>query len=183
MLVALARAAEYVLTVGLAAPRFLVPSYAQQALPCAYAVVGLRARARPGGPRMVVTGALVAALLAHLAIQLDVVLVHVKPPVARFDRQMRADAGALHAFGVRRRCIVLGQPGFNEALAYATGCSNVPRLATSVQHLRALGRDVVWLGPTTPPARYGTRWRRVVLPGPSSRTVQVAYLGIGARPG
>ena len=183
VLVALATAAQYVLTVGYAAPRFLIPAYALLALPCAYALVGLLARARRGRTRTVLAGALLAVLLAHLAVQVDVVLVHVKPPVARFDHRMRADAAALHALGVRRRCIVLGQPGDNEALAYAAGCSNVPTRAASVRRLRALGRDVVWLGPTPPPARYGSGWRRVVLPWPGAGTAQVAYVALASRSG
>lgn len=187
VLVALTSAAQYVLTVGYAAPRFLIPSYALLALPCASALVGLCARVRRGRPRVVVTAALVAVLLAHVAIQLDVVLVHVKPPVARFDRRMRVDAAALHARGVRRNCVVLGQPGYNEALAYAAGCSNVPANAKAVRNLRAQGRDAVWLGPSKPPVRYGSGWRRVALPGAGAGTAQVAYLRLASdsahRPG
>jgi hypothetical protein len=178
LLVALTGAAQYLFTVGYAAPRFLIPSYALLALPCASAATQLRARASRGRPRIALTGALVGALLAHAFVQVDVVLADVKPPAARFSRQVQADAAALHKLGVRTPCIVLGQPSWNEALAYAARCRNVPRTAATVQELRARGSYVVWLGPSAPPARYGASWRQIALPGPSSTVTQMAYLGV-----
>lgn len=179
--VAVASGAQYLLTVGYAAPRFLIPAYALLALPCASAIVGLRARAGRRRARIAVTTALIGALVAHIAIQVDVVVSHVAPQLVRFNRQMRLDAVALHVLDVRRPCVVLGQPSWNEALAYATGCRNVPRDATSLRRLRAGGTHVVWLGPSAPPARYGSRsgWRRVRLPGRSATGRQVAYLSVG----
>ncbi|MDT7575139.1 MAG: hypothetical protein QOH17_1472, partial [Pseudonocardiales bacterium] len=188
LVVAVATAAQYLLTVGYAAPRFLIPPYALLALPCASAIVRLCTRAQParagrGLIRVGVTSAFVVVLLAHLAVQGDVVIAHIRPAVTRFNRQVQADAAALHALGVRPPCVVLGQPSWNEALAYAAGCRNVPRGVGAVQRLRALGTDVVWLGPTSPPDRYGLSWRQVTLPGPTSLSPQVAYLSQASRPG
>lgn len=98
----------------------------------------------------------------------------VEPAAARFDHQMRSDAVALHTLGLRQPCVVLGQPGWSEALACASGCRNVPRAGAAIRHLRSLGTEVVWLGPTTPPVRYGPGWRQLLLPGAGA--TQVAYL-------
>ena len=72
---------------------------------------------------------------------------------------------------------MLGQASWNEALAYAARCRNVPTTAAFVR-LRARGRYMVWLGPR-PTRGVRASWRRITLPGRSSTVTQVAYLGVG----
>lgn len=180
LIVGLTTAAQYVLTVSYAAPRFLIPTYALLALPCAAGVVGLHSCIRAGRPRTVLAGALAVSLSVHIAIQADVIVRHIMPPIAGFDRKMSADAARLHALGVRGRCIVLGEPAWNSALAYSARCSNVPNTGPAVRRAIAAGAHVVWLGPGPPPAEYGTNTRRVRLPASSPGSTFVAYLVFGA---
>ena len=186
LVVGLATAAQYLLTVAYAAPRFLIPTYALLALPCASAVVGLLTRVGLGGgvrrprARLVLTGAVVAALGAQLAVQGDVLVNHIKPATASYNTWMNADAARLEALGVRAPCILLGQPAWNQALAYRAGCTNTPNRTLAVQRAIARGTHVVWLGPGAPPARYAAISRRVRLPAQTPHTTFRAYLILGS---
>lgn len=178
MLVGLAVAAEYLLTVSYAAPRFLIPTYGLLALPCAAGVVGLWARVRGHRSRIVLTGALATALAAQVVIQADVIVRHIKPSLTAFNQQMDADAHRLHSLGVRAPCIVRGQPSRNAAIAFTAGCSNVPGGAVQVNEAIKKGIRVAWIGPGAPPRLYGAPTRRVRLPAEGHHTF-VAYLFLG----
>ena len=180
MLVALAVAAEYLLTVSYAAPRFLIPTYGLLALPCAAGAVGFRARADGRRGRVVLTGALATAFAAQVVIQADVIVRHIKPSLAAFNQQMEADAVRLHSLGFRAPCIVRGQPSRNAAIAFTAGCTNVPGGAAEVHDAITKGTRVAWLGPGAPPHLYGPPTRRVRLPAEGNRTF-VAYLYLRGR--
>ena len=177
--VGLATAAQYILTVSYSAPRFLIPTYALLALPCAAGLAGLRRRVPAGRPRVLLASALAFSLAVHVAIQADVIVRHLMPPIARYDYKVSADAASLHALGVRGPCIVLGQPTWNAALAYSARCTNEPTSGPAVLRAITAGSRVVWLGPGPPPTKYGTHTRRVSLPGSVPGRTFVAYLILG----
>ena len=178
LLVGLAVGAQYILTVDYAAPRFLIPTYALLALPCAAGVVGLRDRITGRRTRIVLTGALATAMTIQLVVQADVIVRHIKPSMTAFTRQMYADADRLHAIGVRAPCIVLGLPTRNAAIAFTTGCSNVPNRTVAVRHAIAHGVAVAWIGTGAPPRPYGvvTRRARLAAGRPGHPFVAYVYL-------
>ena len=161
IVVAVASAAQYLLTVSYSAPRFLIPAYALLALPCAAAAVRLRSAARWPRVRLAVTAAFVTVFLANAAIQGTVIVRSVIPHNGAFAAQIRGDAYRLRAAGLSTNCAVVGQPQWNAALAYAVRCTNI---RPTVAQAHARGIQVVWIGAGAPPARYGLTWARVRLP-------------------
>ncbi|MBY8879055.1 hypothetical protein [Actinacidiphila acidipaludis] len=113
-------AAPYLLTVGYAAPRFLLPAYALLALPVAECLRWLVMA--PGGRWRPLPTALVAlALCGHLAVQLGVL-----HGVTRNNRVLSgkyaAVAARLHSHGVRPPCVLSGDNAV--PIAYYSGCAS-----------------------------------------------------------
>jgi hypothetical protein len=110
-----------------------------------------------------------------------VIAARVAPPVRQFAAAVRADAEVLNGLGVRGPCLVVGQPGWEEDLAYAAGCTDVPGRRRGVRDRIEDGVVVVWLGTSPPKAAHDARWRRVDLPWLQPRRPLVAL--VGQRPG
>lgn len=166
--------ASYVIGVGYAAPRFLLPAYALAALPVAEAagwlLGGAPARFRPATAALAVVG-----VLAHLGIQahgLDIVLskqIH--------HRAVLTDVGTgLARLGVRPPCLVYGhdapQVAFyahchEQAVRHAWGGRHTPAHVSAalskgervVVVAKQADRPAHWLGP----------WRHVPLAGAGPR--------------
>jgi hypothetical protein len=148
--VAVSMAVPYLLLMGYAAPRFLLPSYALLALPVAEGARACWARAigagalgvrrpctawsprpysgRPynygpykGGWR-VVGAALVTLLAAHLVVQYQVLETALERS-RRLTRDLEATAAQLHRLGVRPPCMVTGEAAV--PVAYYAGCASL----------------------------------------------------------
>jgi hypothetical protein len=175
--------ASYLLLVGYAAPRFLIPAYALLAIPVAEL---LRAAATLGqGRRRIAAAGVVAALLAVQAGGQQMVLAR----MVRSQQSARLDfvaiSAALHGLGVRAPCTLSGEQA--PPLAFYAGCrsmqiagndasSNVGRLLgmasttrlAVVEHLGARPRYAEgWPRHafTTPSGRH---WRIYLPPGPAA---------------
>lgn len=117
--VALAAAAQYLLLVPYAAPRFLLPAYALLAVPAALGVLAAADRARRS---RTAAAALVAVLAGHLAVQ--GVLVHTHAGIQERAREdWRRIAVVLHEAGVRAPCLVTGNSAAIP-IAHTAGCSS-----------------------------------------------------------
>ncbi|MET9960028.1 hypothetical protein ABZ128_13350 [Streptomyces sp. NPDC006326] len=115
--VALFLALPYLLMIGYAAPRFLLPAYALLALPVALCLARLVAACRT---RPLALSALCAALAAHLALQFAIT--GGAAARSRADRAaFTAVAGELHRLGVRPPCLLSGTEAVRAA--FATGCA------------------------------------------------------------
>lgn len=114
--VALAAALPYFLLVPYGAPRFLLPTHALLAIPAA---LGLLAVADRG--RRVLTVAVAALLVAHLAVQLPLAFGN-----ARIQAGARGDwariTDVLYEHGVRAPCLLKGNTSVIP-IAYVSGCS------------------------------------------------------------
>ncbi|MCL2554402.1 MAG: hypothetical protein FWE75_19915 [Actinomycetia bacterium] len=113
-------AAPYLLTIGYAAPRFLLPAYALLAIPVAECARRL-AMGRSGRWRPVPTALVAVALCAHLGVQLAV-LHGVTRNNRLLSREYAAVAARLHAHGVRPPCVLSGDNAV--PVAYYTGCAS-----------------------------------------------------------
>jgi hypothetical protein len=113
--------ASYLLFVGYAAPRFLIPAYALLAIPMAELA---RAAATLGqGRRRIATAGAVAAVLAAQATGQQVVLARMvrNQQSARLDYVAISDE--LHGLGVRAPCTLSGEQA--PPLAFYTGCRSL----------------------------------------------------------
>ncbi|MBO0829056.1 MAG: hypothetical protein J2P24_14880, partial [Streptosporangiales bacterium] len=160
--------ASYIVGVGYAAPRFLLPGYGLAALPAAEAVRWL-VRGAPARLRPATVGLAVVGVLAHLGVQargLDDVLHRQAPP-----RAVVADVGAgLARLGTRPPCLVYGhdapQVAFyahchESAVKQNWGGGHTP---AGIRAARAAGQQVVVLTRQSDrPAHWLDRWRRVPL--------------------
>ena len=156
-------AAQYVFTVGYAAPRFLIPSYAALSLPVAVGTVALVRSVRRSGPRWVLLGVLGVGLVAHVVLQLHVITAHIEPGGRRAATETLASATRLRHAGVRGSCVVIGESGYSGPLAYALRCSNRrPDEAGLLADLHGSTR-VVWLRNKRPSQLWGVTWHRVHL--------------------
>jgi hypothetical protein len=180
VVVGLAMAAQYVFAVTYAAPRFLIPAYALLSLPCASGALAVVHRVRAGAPRLALGVGLTGALVANTALQVHVITAFIAPGGRSTGTEIQADANRLHQLGVRGSCLVLGSPGDNQDLAYATGCTNVPRAVPLVHEAAQDGTHVVWLNHIPPPKAYGLRWRPAQLPGRTPGAPLHVYLSAGA---
>ncbi len=166
--------AEYVFTVGYAAPRFLIPAYAALALPASSGLVIIVRSVSALRPRVTLAGAFTVLFAAHLVLQLYVITAHEGPAGRRAAAQTARSETLLRRAGVRGRCLMIGQSGNNGALAYDLRCSN---RNPGPRALRADLHDstrVVWLTDTPPSPGWGVRWQRLRLPWRSGTT---AYVG------
>ncbi|MEU7556383.1 hypothetical protein AB0B01_29360 [Streptomyces sp. NPDC044571] len=115
--VALFLAVPYLLMIGYAAPRFLLPAYGLLALPVALGLARLITACRT---RPLALGALCAALVAHLALQFAIA--GGAAARSRADRAaFTAVAGELRRLGVRPPCVLSGTEAVRAA--FATGCA------------------------------------------------------------
>jgi hypothetical protein len=114
-------AVPYLLLVGYAAPRFLLPAYALLALPVAYALRHL-VTAVAGPWRAVVAGAVALVLLAHGAVQLQILGTVMEGSLNGRDRWVRV-AEVLERHEVRPPCVLLGRE--SAPVAYLAGCDAV----------------------------------------------------------
>jgi hypothetical protein len=116
----LTAAVPYLLLIGYAAPRFLLPAYALLALPVADALWHLVRG--PGGTRRRLATSLVAAgLVGHLIIQVSVVHSVADRTVGAREEWART-ADGMHRLGVQPPCLVTGFESI--PLGYYTGCAS-----------------------------------------------------------
>ncbi|MGW4237124.1 hypothetical protein ACWEJP_09830 [Streptomyces sp. NPDC004749] len=207
-LVGLSLGVQYLLLIGYAAPRFLLPMYALLALPVAlcmaWIVRGLVQRhgrrllqwhvqrlAGTAGPQRSVrealaVSALALALVAHLAVQyavLDSAVRRGRVSAAEFGRA----AAELNRLGVRAPCVVIGEEAVR--VAHRAGCASrqVGGHDGSITPagIAALARErpvaVVVEGDDRPPA-YARGWRAVRLPRLPGRDDVRAYLSPAVPP-
>ncbi|MCX4819334.1 hypothetical protein OG883_05325 [Streptomyces sp. NBC_01142] len=182
-LAGLSLAVPYLLLIGYAAPRFLLPTYALLALPVALCLtrIGRTARARP----LVATG-LALVLGAHLAVQYAVL----DGAVAR-SRAHRAALGRVVAEldrqGVRPPCVVSGEEAVR--IAFLAGCASrqtgghdgsiTPAGIAALARTRPVA--LVMTGDGGPPA-YARHWRLRPLPDLPGVPDWRAYLSPSTRP-
>ncbi|MFJ8078585.1 hypothetical protein ACIQ7Q_32810 [Streptomyces sp. NPDC096176] len=177
-LAGLALAVPYLLLIGYAAPRFLLPAYALLALPAA---VCLGRIARAVRPRALCVTVLALALAGHLTIQYSVLQGAVdrsRENRKAFDRI----TAELHRYGVRAPCVISGVEA--PRVAFRTGCAS--RQAgghdgsITRAGLAALAdeRPVAYVveGKARPPA-FARGWRRLDLPGLPARPDLSVYVG------
>jgi hypothetical protein len=167
--------ASYLLLVGYAAPRFLIPAYALLAIPMAELVRGAATLGQ--GRWRLATAGLVAAGLAAQAAGQQLVLGH----MVRSQHKARQDFGVitaeLHALGVRAPCTLAGEQA--PVLAFYTGCrsmqiagndasTNVTGLLrqASVTRLAVVEHD-------NPRPRYTRGWLRYTFTTPTGRQWRV----------
>ncbi len=180
-----ALAAPYLFTVGYAAPRFLLPAYALLALPVAYGL--LRAcRPRPRGRRIVI-GMVAVALVAHLAIQYQLVA-STADRVRRDTADLGRVAAELHALGVRPPCVVSGTESIR--VAFRAGCASRqpygPNKSTTPEELvaTALRQPVaILVSDGAQPPSYARAWPSHPLPDLGNRTALRAYVSGAGGPG
>ncbi|MGR4880298.1 hypothetical protein ACIPUC_12785 [Streptomyces sp. LARHCF249] len=184
-LAGLSMAAPYLLLIGYAAPRFLLPAYALLALPTALCLTRMAALARP---RPVLRTGLALAVAAHLTVQflvLDSVTDRGRATHAAFDLLV-AD---LRRQGLRPPCVVSGEEAVR--IAFRAGCSSRQvgghdgSITPAELAAAARSRPVALIvRGHAPPPGYAEGWRRHVLHGPPGLPDLRAYLGpaTGARP-
>ncbi|WP_367320061.1 hypothetical protein [Streptomyces sp. HUAS ZL42] len=117
---ATAAAVPYLLLIGYAAPRFLLPAYALLAIPVADALVHL-VTASGRGLRPVVVTAVALALTGHLAVQF-VVLERTVDRTTVSHRNWSRAAADLHRSGVRPPCVLTGY--YAIPVAFYAGCAS-----------------------------------------------------------
>ncbi|MGN9795198.1 hypothetical protein ACTMTU_29425 [Streptomyces sp. OZ13] len=182
-LAGLVLAVPYLLLIGYAAPRFMLPAYALLALPVAVCLGRIAASARPRAAAAVVLG---LALVGHLAIQYAVLngtLERGRVNRKAFDRIV----SELHRNGVRPPCVVSGSVA--PPLAFHAGCASRQTGGHDGSITRAgllrLGdeRAVAYVveGRNRPPS-FIRGWRPLTLPGLPSRPELRAYLSPAAVP-
>ncbi|MFI1389074.1 hypothetical protein [Streptomyces griseoaurantiacus] len=113
-------AIPYLLLIGYAAPRFLLPAYALLSLPVAVALLRLTS-AGSGRWRTAARVLVAAGLLGHLVAQYSV-LDGVVERSAAGRRGWARTAAALHGLGVRPPCLLTGREAI--PVAYYTGCAS-----------------------------------------------------------
>jgi hypothetical protein len=153
---------EYTVSVGYAAPRFLIPAYALLALPCAEGILWLLQQV----PRRLTlaTGAVVAGLFVLQFVSQALVLSHdIDPGANAVTRAVAHQARVLRARGVRAPCSV---PGVTvNQLAYELGCGNRPHIPSVTEQQVQSGIQVVHIGVNRPrPGEYWSRWPTFRIP-------------------
>ena len=113
--------ASYLLFVGYAAPRFLIPAYALLALPMAELVRGA-ATLGQGRWRLATAGLVTAGLALHAGGQ-QLVLVHMAASQYNARRDYTVITDQLRDLGVRTPCTLSGEQA--PVLAFYTGCQSM----------------------------------------------------------
>ncbi|GLY78831.1 hypothetical protein [Actinoallomurus iriomotensis] len=166
---------SYLLLVGYAAPRFLIPAYALLAIPAAELVRGA-ATLGQGRWRLVTAGLVAVGLAVHAGGQ-QIVLGR----MVRTQHKARQDygviAGELRGLGVRAPCTLAGEQA--PVLAFYAGCRSMQiagnDASTSVSGLLAQA-DVTRLAVvehTNPRPRYTRGWHHYTFSTPTGRTWRV----------
>ncbi|MFG2876468.1 hypothetical protein ACGFYU_16010 [Streptomyces sp. NPDC048337] len=177
-------AAPYLLLVGYAAPRFLLPSYALLSLPVALCLTRLYAgtRARP-----LARTALCLVLVAHLALQLAITAA-VAARSRATDAAFTAVAADLRAQGLVPPCLVGGEEAVR--VAFRAGCASRQVYGGHDGSITAAGfADLARTRPTAvlvaddaPPPPWAGGWHaRPLPPLPELRGLR-AYLAPSVRP-
>ncbi|RKT02545.1 hypothetical protein BX286_0453 [Streptomyces sp. 3211.6] len=180
--VAVSLAVPYLLMVGYAAPRFLLPAYALLAVPVA---LGLSRLFALGRGRPLALGALCAALVAHLVLQAGIA--DAAADRSRADRvAFSAVAAELRRLGVRPPCVLSGTEAVRAA--YATGCA--ARQVYGGHDGSVTARELVALSGTRPtalllpgrlrPPAWARHWAPHRLPEPPGQPGYRAYLAPAA---
>ncbi|MFB7269254.1 hypothetical protein [Streptomyces sp. NPDC056244] len=183
-LAGLATAVPYLLLIGYAAPRFLLPTYALLSLPVAQCLTWICSAVRP---RLLVVSVLAVALAGHLAVQYAVLAA-----VAARSRESRAAFGRVAAElarqGVRPPCVVSGTEAVR--IAFRAGCASrqtgghdrsiTPAALVATARERPVA--VVVADKDEPPS-YASGWRLQRLPDLPGRPGLRAYLAPSAQPG
>ncbi|MEW2418453.1 hypothetical protein AB0953_32900 [Streptomyces sp. NPDC046866] len=176
--VALFLAAPYLLMIGYAAPRFLLPAYALLAIPVAVCLDRLFAACRT---RPLALTALCAALVSHLAVQFAITGGVVAR--SRADRvAFTAVAAELHRLGVRPPCVLSGIEAVRAA--FATGCAARQVYgghdgSITARELASLARTrptAVLVSGDSPPPPWARSWQPHSLPDVPGRPAYRAYL-------
>lgn len=167
---AVALAAEYVVTIGYAAPRFLTPTYALLSLPVAVGLVSAGRAARTQWRPVAVTA--VTALVGVQAVsQAHILRADVLPsPDVKISREQDLAAALRTDFRLSGRCEIAGD--LASPIAFRDRCSSYPRLPTEVDDAAdRRGTEVVWLshGPRLPAALTGWQEVRLRRPGLQGR--------------
>ena len=176
VVVALVMAAQYVFAVTYAAPRFLIPTYALLAIPCAIGAQRVLSLAGSGRVRVVVTAVLTLFLVGNTGLQVRALRTGVEPFSRRFASTILADARFLRAHGVTGPCLVAGSAGYDQNMSYAMGCYDSPSALRAVPAELASGQRVVWLSNPARAHGTGVHWRRYPLPGTLPGAPRFAYL-------
>jgi hypothetical protein len=166
---------SYLLLVGYAAPRFLIPAYALLAIPAAELVRGA-ATLGQGRWRLATAGLVAVGLAVHAGGQ-QIVLGR----MVRTQHKARQDygviAGELRGLGVRAPCTLAGEQA--PVLAFYAGCRSMQiagnDASTSVSGLLAQA-DVTRLAVvehTNPRPRYTRGWHHYTFSTPTGRTWRV----------
>ncbi|AQT70910.1 hypothetical protein [Streptomyces sp. fd1-xmd] len=180
----LSMAAPYLLFVGYAAPRFLLPAYALLSLPVAVALARLFGAARS---RPVLLGALCLVLAAHLTLQL-MVTAQLAARSRTTHTAFGAVAQALRGQGLRAPCVISGEEAVR--VAFRTGCASRQLLgghdgSISAAALAALARTrptAVLVEGGAPAPAWARTWRPYELPALPGMKTYRAYLGPAAIP-
>lgn len=114
-------AVPYLLLIGYAAPRFLLPAYALLSIPVAEFLVAV---ARPARPRLrpYATAAVALVVVAQLVSQ-NLILNHAARVASNGTRDYARMAADLRAYGVRPPCLLTGNLAI--PVAYQARCSSV----------------------------------------------------------
>ncbi|WP_329191891.1 MULTISPECIES: hypothetical protein [unclassified Streptomyces] len=182
--VALFLALPYLLMIGYAAPRFLLPAYALLAIPVALCLTQLIAACRT---RPLALSALCAALAAHLALQFTIA--GGAAARSRADRvAFTAVAGELRRLGVRPPCILSGAEAVRAA--FATGCAarqvygghDGSITADGLISLARTRPTAVLVSGDLPPPHWARNWRPHPLPDLPDQPGYRAYLAPSTHP-
>lgn len=163
--------ASYLLFVGYAAPRFLIPAYALLALPIAELTRGA-ATLGHGRWRPVTAGVVTAGLAAHWGGQ-QLVLAHMVRSQHSARRDYTAISGTLRDLGVRSPCTLSGEQA--PVLAFYTGCRSMQIAGndTSTDLTRLLRQTTVTrmavLEHDNPRPHYTRGWLRYSFTTPAGR--------------
>jgi hypothetical protein len=163
--------ASYLLLVGYAAPRFLIPAYALMALPVAELLTGLvaltRSRWRTAALGLVATG------LALLVAGQQVVLARMVASQNTSRREYAALATRLRVLGLRPPCTISGDQA--QPLAFYSGCASMEvagnNASATVAELLAEAHETRFadVEQTGGRPRYTNGWHRYSFTTPAGR--------------
>jgi hypothetical protein len=167
--------ASYLVLVGYAAPRFLIPAYALLALPMAELIRGAATLGQ--GRWRLVTAGLVAAGLAVQAGGQQLVLAHMTRSQYNARGDYTAITDQLHGLGVRTPCTLSGEQA--PVLAFYTGCRSMQIAGNDASTSRAqllrqtaLTRMAV-IEHDNPRPHYTRGWLRYTFTTPTGREWRV----------
>lgn len=165
---------QYIVFIGYAAPRFLIPTYALLALPAAEAL-GWVWTVRAQWVRPVVLVVVPLAFLAHLAVQVHVLRADIVPQTGRINHRVQGIAGDLRAAGMHDGGLVVGSDAAQ--IGYAMRSADTPIHRTKVLHKVHIGEQVAVIRNRRAAAgAYYASWRMIRVPGARADHRWFAYL-------